>query len=109
MPDNPESTERQGFWKRFSKSLEAGRQAYVADLKEVFGRPALDDAFWDDLEASLIAADVGVPTTERVVAKLRQQAVGAHLRSPAQALSYLKAELGQEMAARPPALHPDGS
>ncbi|HEV3095967.1 MAG TPA: signal recognition particle-docking protein FtsY [Candidatus Dormibacteraeota bacterium] len=109
MPDNPEPTERQGFWKRFSKSLEAGRQAYVADLKEVFGRPALDDAFWDALEASLIAADVGVPTTERVVAKLRQQAAGAHLRSPAQALNYLKAELGQEMASRPRALNLEGS
>jgi fused signal recognition particle receptor len=109
MPDNPEPTQRPGFWKRFSKSLEAGRQAYVADLKEVFGRPALDDAFWDDLEASLIAADVGVPTTERVVAKLRQQAAGAHLRSPAQALSYLKAELGQEMASRPRALNLEGS
>jgi fused signal recognition particle receptor len=109
MPDNPEPTERLGFWKRFSKSLEAGRQAYVADLKEVFGRPALDDAFWDDLEASLIAADVGVPTTEWVVAKLRQQAAGAHLRSPAQALRYLKAELGQEMASRPRALNLEGS
>src|ERR1700736_227730 len=109
MPDNPEPTERQGFWKRFSKSLEEGRQAYVADLKEVFGRPALDDAFWDDLEASLIAADAGVPTTERVMAKLRQQAAGAHLRSPAQALSYLKAELGREMASRPRALNLEGS
>src|SRR5438552_2204139 len=57
MPVEPE-TQRQGFWKRFSNSLEAGRQAYVADLKEVFGRPALDAAFWDDLEASLIGADV---------------------------------------------------
>jgi fused signal recognition particle receptor len=109
MPDIPEPTERQGFWKRFSKSLEAGRQAYVADLKEVFGRPALDDAFWDDLEASLIAADAGVPTTERVTAELRQQAAGAHLRSPAQALSYLKAELGREMASRPRALNLEGS
>jgi len=85
-PDDRAPSERQGFWKRFSKSLDAGRQAYVADLKEVFGRPALDDAFWDDLEATLIAADVGVPTTERVVADLRRQAAGAHLRSPADAL-----------------------
>src|SRR5947209_3198729 len=108
MPVEPE-TQRQGFWKRFSKSLEAGRQAYVADLKEVFGRPALDAAFWDDLEASLIAADVGVSTTERVVANLRQQAAGAHLRSPAQALSYLKTEFGGELASRPRTLNLEGS
>ena len=96
-PPNPQDrapAERQGFWKRFSKSLDAGRQGYVADLKEVFGRPALDAAFWDDLEATLIAADVGVPTSDRVVSDLRRQAAAAHLRTPADALGYLKKDLG---------------
>src|ERR1700737_1036533 len=111
-PPRPGDTapgERQGFWKRFSKTLETGRQSYVADLKEVFGRPALDAAFWDDLEATLIAADAGVPTTERVVAELRRQAAGAHLRSPADALPYLKAHLLKQMAARPRDLNLTGT
>jgi fused signal recognition particle receptor len=108
-PDDTAPVERQGFWKRFSKNLEAGRQSYVADLKEVFGRPALDAAFWDDLEATLIAADAGVPTTERVVADLRRQAAGAYLRSPADALRYLKAELAAQMGGRPRALNLEGA
>ena len=108
-PDDRAPTERQGFWKRFSKSLDAGRQAYVADLKEVFGRPALDDAFWDDLEATLIAADVGVPTTERVVADLRRHAAGAHLRSPADALGFLKADLATQMGGRSRDLNLEGA
>jgi fused signal recognition particle receptor len=108
-PDEGAPPERQGFWKRFSNSLAAGRQAYVADFKEVFGRPALDAAFWDDLEATLIAADVGVPTTERVVENLRGQAAGAHLRSPSDALRYLKADLAAQMAGRPRALNLDGA
>src|ERR1700736_2079479 len=111
-PPNPDETapdERQGFWKRFSKTLEAGRQSYVADLKEVFGRTALDDTFWDDLEATLIAADVGVPTTERVVADLRRRAAGAHLRSPADALRYLKDDLGRQMGGQPRALNLEGA
>jgi fused signal recognition particle receptor len=108
-PDDAAPSERQGFWKRFSKALDSGRQAYVADLKEVFGRPALDAAFWDDLEASLIAADAGVPTSERVVAELRRQAAGAHLRSAADALAYLKASLGSQMAARRRDLNLEGA
>src|SRR5437762_12343667 len=108
MPAEPETTEKPGFWKRFSKSLESGRQAYVADLKEVFGRPALDATFWDDLEASLIAADAGVATTERVVADLRREAAGAHLRTPAEALAYLKAALAKPMLARPRDLNLQG-
>src|ERR1700737_217356 len=94
---------------RFSKSLDAGRQAYVADLKEVFGRPALDAAFWDDLEATLIAADVGVPTTDRVVTDLRRQAAGAHLRSPADALRFRKDDLATQMGGRSRDLNVDGA
>jgi fused signal recognition particle receptor len=108
-PDESAPGERQGFWKRFSKSLESGRQAYVADLKEVFGRPALDATFWDDLEATLIAADVGVPTTERVVADLRRQAAGARLRSPADALTYLKADLAGQLGRRSRDLNLEGA
>ena len=108
-PDDRAPAERPGFWKRFSKSLDAGRQTYVADLKEVFGRPALDAAFWDDLEATLIAADVGVPTTERVVGDLRRQAAGAHLRSPADALRFLKGDLASQMGGRSRDLNFDGA
>ena len=108
-PDEAAPPERQGFWKRFSKTLESGRQAYIADLKEVFGRPALDPAFWDDLEATLIAADVGVPTTERVVADLRRQADGAHLRTPTDARASLKADLTKQMMGRPRGLNLDGA
>lgn len=109
MPADPKAPEREGFWRRFSRTLEAGRQAYVADMKEVFGRPALDDSFWEDLEATLIAADAGVPTTERVVNDLRQQAAGAHLRSPAQAVGYLKADLLETMATASRSLNLEGS
>ena len=66
-PDAAAPNERQGFWKRFSKTLDAGRQAYVADLKEVFGRPALDAAFWDDLEASLIVPARALAELSRVL------------------------------------------
>ena len=101
-PDPPPSQEgaARGFWKRFSNSLESGRRAYVADLKEVFGRSAVDEDFWDDLEATLIAADAGVATTTRVVQSLREQAAGAHLRSPADALSFLREILQAQMAER---------
>src|SRR5437763_14775587 len=99
MPVEPESTLRQGFWKRFAKSLDAGRQAYVADMKEVFGRPAIDAGFWYDLEATLVAAGPGGRGTERGIDHVRNQAAGAHLRSPAPAL-------GPRHAARPHATRP---
>ncbi|HEY8677886.1 MAG TPA: signal recognition particle-docking protein FtsY [Candidatus Dormibacteraeota bacterium] len=108
-PREEQEGERRGFWKRFSRSLDSGRRAYVADLKEVFGRPALDAQFWDDLESTLIAADAGVATTERVIEQLRREAAAAHLRSPADARGYLRDLLAGQMAARPRALNLTGS
>jgi fused signal recognition particle receptor len=106
---NDQDRAGRGFWTRFSQSLESGRRAYVADLKEVFGRPALDATFWDDLEATLIASDAGMATTQRVVEALRNQAASAHLRSPADALGYLKEILAAEMATRPRELNLRGA
>jgi len=52
---------------------------------------------------------VGVPLTERVVQGLRREAAGAHLRSPEQALTHLKAALQKQMGSRPRALNLEGS
>jgi fused signal recognition particle receptor len=107
-PEDQSPPARSGFWRRFTQNLEAGRRAYVADLKEVFGRPAIDPSFWDDLEATLLAADTGVAVATRVVERLRQEAAGAHLRTPADALAYLKLALLEEMGSRPRALNLEG-
>ena len=109
QPPLDDSSERPGFWRRFSHRLDASRRAYAAGLKEAFGRPALDVTFWDELEATLLAADVGVPTTERVLDQLRRDAAGARLRTPADALTYLKADLVGEMQGRTRTLDLDGS
>jgi fused signal recognition particle receptor len=50
-----------------------------------------------------------VPTTERVVGDLRRQAAGAHLRTPADALRFLKADLAAQMGARLRDLNLDGA
>jgi fused signal recognition particle receptor len=106
-PPDPEQAEqpaeaatRKGFWRRFSERLEAGGRAYVADLKEVFGRSALDGAFFDDLEAVLLQADTGAATTERLVEGLRDEAASAHLRTPDDALVYIKQELRRRLDPR---------
>jgi fused signal recognition particle receptor len=88
------------FWDRFTQALDAGRQAYVADIKEVFGRPALDETFWDDLEATLLEGDVGVAMTQSLVGELREEAIKHHLRTPQQALKHLRQLLVGRLSAR---------
>jgi fused signal recognition particle receptor len=107
-PPEQGAERRAGFWRRFAQGLEASRRSYVADLKEVFGRPAIDAAFWDDLEATLLAADVGPGLSLRLVQQLRDEAATAHLRTPADALTYLKEDLRRQLEARDRRLNLDG-
>ena len=108
-PPEQDPGKRGGFWRRFADSLEAGRRAYVDDLKEVFGRSAIDATFWNDLEATLLAADVGAPLTVRVVDQLSAEAASAHLRTPADALAYLKTSLRHQLDGKDRRLRLDGN
>ncbi len=70
-----------GAWLgRFREGLARTRQAFTTRLDELLGR-GVDDAFYDELEEILIQADLGVRTTDAVIARLREQA-GAGIRTP---------------------------
>jgi len=104
---DPSQAGRTRWWDRFRDRLEAGRRAYVADLKELVGRPALDARFWQDLEETLLAADAGVALTDRLLGRLQAEAAAAHLRTPGVAIERLKQGLKEQMAQLPRALRLD--
>lgn len=63
------------LWDRFRKSLEKTRSAIWQQVRGLFGgNRALTEAFYDELEETLILADVGVPATERIIGRLREYA-----------------------------------
>jgi fused signal recognition particle receptor len=107
-PKRAEEGSSGGWWQRFADRLATGRKAYVADWQELFGRPALDEQFFDDLEGTLLSADVGAATTERTLRRLREEAASAHLRTPTDALRYLKQGFLQEMQRMDRRLRLDG-
>jgi fused signal recognition particle receptor len=108
VSDPPEEQSPGPWWRRFADRLESGRKASVADFRELFGRPALDERFFDDLEETLLGADVGAGTTARVVERLKVAAAAAHLRSPDAALAYLKQALLAQMQGKDRDLRLDG-
>ncbi len=73
-----------GFFKRLfgqekKKSLDHGlaksKQSVVEKISRVFtGRRRIDDDLMEDLEEALILSDVGVDTTEAILARLRKRA-----------------------------------
>ncbi|MDE3077371.1 MAG: signal recognition particle-docking protein FtsY [Chloroflexota bacterium] len=59
---------------RVEDSLEKTRAGFFGKIRNLFGQGAdIDEGFFDELEELLIQADVGVPTTEKLVRGLRDQ------------------------------------
>ena len=64
-----------GFFDKIKAGLTKTRQALSDTLGEVFsGFETIDDDFYDELEETLILADLGVDTATKVVSTLRRRA-----------------------------------
>ena len=80
--------ERPSLRDRLAKS-----RKFLADrLADAFGRGA-DEETWDDLEAALIQADVGVEVAQRIVADLKTQARERRVTEPEELRALLAEEL----------------
>ena len=67
-----EEEERVGFFRRLRTNMRKTREALTAELQSTLFQ-TLDDAAWEQLEETLIYADVGATTTARIVARLEQE------------------------------------
>ena len=64
-----------GFFDKIKAGLAKTRAALSETLDEIFsGAATIDDDFYDELEETLILADLGVDTATKVVAELRRRA-----------------------------------
>ncbi|MDD5955013.1 MAG: signal recognition particle-docking protein FtsY [Firmicutes bacterium] len=63
-----------GFFDKIKAGLAKTREALSSTLGEVFSGNTIDDDFYDELEETLILADLGVETASKVVSQLRYRA-----------------------------------
>lgn len=63
-----------GWFQRLSEGLSKTRKKITGELNVLFEiGPQVGDEFWDDLEATLIMADIGAGATDQVVTRLREK------------------------------------
>ena len=80
-----------GFFDKIKAGLTKTRDALGATLGNVFsGFSEIDDDFYDELEESLILADLGVDTAVKAVEQLRKAVREQHLKTPEEAKGALK-------------------
>ena len=83
-----------GFGKsKIRESLSRTRNSVFGQITTLFGGGEIDDELWDDLEALLIQADVGVETTMEIIETVRGRVTQEGITKPADAQVILKEEM----------------
>ncbi len=60
------------FFKNFAEKLRSTGNRWTQSVSNLFSDDPVDGAFWDELEERLILGDVGIETTEGLIAELRR-------------------------------------
>ena len=77
----------------FRDRLGTARSTLGGYLGSVFGRGAISEQTWEDLENALIRADVGVSTSNEIIAAVRTEATEAGVDDASQLAELVKAEI----------------
>ena len=78
---------------RLRARLARSQGAFGSVLLGLLSRDALDEAAWEEIEDTLITADVGVAPSRQIVEELRTKVKVLGTRSPDEVRAMLKAEL----------------
>ena len=83
-----------GFFEKLKESLSKTRENLTAKLEELInGSAEIDEEFLDELEETLILSDVGMPTTERLMAAVRKGIRRREINAPEDLRPFLQKEI----------------
>jgi fused signal recognition particle receptor len=82
-----------GIIGRLRSRLAKTRETFAVQVRTIFRRGTIDDELFDDLEATLIQADLGVKTTLELVEKMRARVKRNGLKEAQQLYTVLEQEL----------------
>ncbi len=81
-----------GFFERLKDGLSKTRKNFTERIETLVGLSTeIDEDFLEELEMVLIAGDVGVKTTEKIMKAVRAAAKSRDIKSPEDVLPFLKA------------------
>ena len=91
-----------GLFDKIKNGMKRTREAFSGRMDELVETyKELDDDFYDDLTDILIMADVGMPTAQLAVGRLREKCTSEKIGNPAKAKEALKEILVDILKAEP--------
>src|SRR5574340_720976 len=89
------------IFNKWKQALNRSSKAAFGRLATVFGATEIDDTTWEELEALLIQADLGVPTTHEIIAVLQKRVAQEGITSAQELSSVMREELLHRLDAPP--------
>ena len=87
-----------GFFERLRAGLDKTRQNFTERIAElVSGSDTIDEDFYEELEALLVMADVGVATTEKLLTAIRGAVKRHEVTKPEDVLPFLRGYVAQRL------------
>lgn len=85
-----------GFFEKLKNSLAKTRENLTAKIEKlIIGYADIDDKFLDELEETLILSDVGMPTTEKLMAAVKKGIRKKQINSPEDLKPFLQKEISE--------------
>src|SRR5512144_3056810 len=83
-----------GLFERMKKALGATKENLVSRIEAVLAsRPVIDENVLDDLEGTLLGADMGVRVTDRIMNAIRLQHKKQLIQTPEEAKAEIRKQL----------------
>ena len=93
-----------GFFSKLAEGLTKTRNNIMNSVSNIFtGHDIIDDDFYEELEETLIMADLGITTTTSVIENLRDKVKELKIKDPADCKKLLMDRLKEQMQVKPDA------
>ena len=83
----------QDLTNKTQQGVKRSRETWFGKVASLFDRTRVGDEVWDELEELLIAADVGVATTQKLIERVKQRVRTEKLSAGTQIRAALKEEM----------------
>ena len=80
---------------QIATATERTRRGFFSQIASLFGVSQISNELWDDLEALLVQADVGVPTATYLVKRTKERVKRTGVVDPQEVRTILHAEMVQ--------------
>jgi len=98
------------FFAKLKNGLSKTRANFTERMEDLVGASVdLDEDFMDEMEMILVAGDVGVKTTEKIMAALRKAAYMREIKKPEEALPFIKKYIAGLLTSKGPRMNFSGN